>query len=735
MVLRCGLTMLLMALSATAAEAGWTPPAIELPTPLRYPLIACTPAERERLRAAWRGPGPAHDAVAAVVQRAGGALAQPLEFPPRGGQHNQWYQCDRCQVALETVDATHHRCPQCATVYSGPPYDDVLFAARHHQNLQAMLDAAWAWTVTDEAKYADFAKSVLLGYADRYQDYPYHANTQWNLLWRWISGGRLFEQTLGEASSLATRIAPAYDLVHDSGRLSADDQRRIREGLILPMLESIDKYKAGVNNWQSWHNAAFFAGGAVLGDVAWMRKAVLGGGESAKDRLISQAANVEAMGLARPGDSFLFQLEHSVSPDGMWYESSWGYHFYALQALMALADAARRTGTDLWHTPGFANLFTLPARYTMPDGTLPRFGDDVSSSAQGHGDLFEPAYAALGAPELLPMLPSTPTWESVLYGRGPAPAQARATALGSEVFRGAGHAILRTGGPAGLATAFVFGPYGGYHGHLDKLSFVLFGFGQELGVDPGRARSQAYRLPVHGGWYKATLSHNTVLVDGASQAGVAGRLTLFHGEPHLAVAAAECDQAYPGVRHRRAVLQTERYLLVVDELSAHESHRFDWLYHHRGDAVTCAAATEEATLGKRLDGSEYIQGARSGASVDALRVLFGGPAVALHLTLAGAPGTRVTTGTGVGASMTERVPLVDLSREGTRVRFVAVLEPVPAGQAAAVGALTCREGDLEIEITVAAADGPGDAYRIVWGTRVDAALAGRAPAGLPFPTK
>ena len=74
----------------------------------------------------------------------------------------------------------------------------------------------------------------------------------------------------------------------------------------------------------------------------------------------------------------------------------------------------------------------------------------------------------------------------MLLGRTVSP-KPKAPALQSQVFAGAGHAILRTQGPAGLTAAFTFGPYGGFHGHFDKLSFVFFGHGQELGVDPGRA--------------------------------------------------------------------------------------------------------------------------------------------------------------------------------------------------------------------------------------------------------
>jgi hypothetical protein len=717
-------------LVSAAAEPAWHVPEVTLSALRPYPRIACTALELSRLRAAWNAQGPTHDAVAAVVRRADAAVSQAPDFPPRGGQHNQWYQCERCQVALSTVDATHHKCPLCATVYSGPPYDDVLFSARHQRLLQGLLDAAWAAAITDDPKYATYARAILLGYAERYRAYPYHANTTWNLAWRWVSGGHLFEQTLGEASALSTRIAPAYDLVHDHAALSPEDHQRIRAGLLLPMLETIDKYKAGVNNWQSWHNAALFSAGAVLGEAAWMRKAVLGGPDSPLEQLLGQAANIEAKGLPQAGNSFLFQMQHSVTPDGMWYETSWGYHFYALQALVVLAEAARRLDIDLWRAPRFQSLFTLPARYTLPDGTLPRFGDDVSTSAQGHADLFEPAYAASRDPALLALLPATPTWESVLHGRT-ATASAATAALGSELFPGAGHAILRTQGPAALTSAFVFGEYGGYHGHLDKLSFVLFGYGQELGVDPGRARSQAYRLPIHGLWYKATISHNTVLVDGESQRGVAARVNLFSATPELAVAAAECDQAYPGVRQRRALLQTETYLLIIDELTADQSHRFDWLYHNRGEKVACPAATTATELKGRLRGGEYIQNAQEGRTADPVRVVFSQARLNLHLTLAGAPATTVTTGSGVGASVTETIPLVLLTREGSRARFVALIEPVAAGQTAQVSGVTAQEADAGVEIVVSLG-ARSDRFRCTWDQRLEATLGGKTPLTWSF---
>ncbi len=693
----------------------WKPPDVRLPAHnAPHPRIACTPVELARLRSAWNAEGPEHDVVAAVVRRADSALRAPLEFPPRGGQHNQWYQCDKCQVALKTIDAHHHQCPICKNVYSGPPYDDVIFSRVHHRNLQRLLNCARAYAVTGRKKYAEFAKRVLLGYADRYRKYPFHGNSRRNIVWNKLSGGHLFEQTLSEASAMATQIAPAYDLVYQSPALSASDRRRIRDGLFLPLLRNIDRYKAGVSNWQTWHNAAMFTAGAVIGDAQWMRKAVLGESHpSITGRLVSRLANLEAKRLNRRGNSFIFQMQHSVTADGMWFEGSWGYHFYTLQALVIMAEAARRLDIDLWHYPGFVKMFTLPLQYAMPDGSLPRFGDDVHSTVRGRDALFEPAYAAFHDPVLLAALSRKPTWLSILYGRDTTKTGPEQV-LKSVIFPSAGHAILRTDGPAALVSAVTFGPYGGYHGHFDKLSFVFFGYGRELGVDPGRARSQAYRLPIHRNWYKATISHNAVLVDHRSQKGVAGDFLWSAADPEFAVVGADCNRAFPGVTNRRALVQTPEYLLVIDDLDSKKEHTYTWAYHNRGSTVkSSAAAHPRKNIEPAFLGSQYLRDLRTGTTDGSVTAKFAMTGLTLHLLLApAAVPTTVVTGTGVGASVTDRVPFLLANRRGRRAEFAAVLAPGPAGQQCSVTGVRCRRGAPGITVQITRRDGGRDIVRI-----------------------
>jgi len=663
---------------AACQKTEWSMPKIVLPQDAKHPLVACTPDELARLRAAYRQRGgPARAAVARVVARAGRVVGKPVVFPPRGGQHNQWYQCEKCQLGLKTLDDTHHQCPGCKKVYTGPPYDDVIFASRHGRNLRGMSDAAWAYAITGQPKYARHAADVLLGYAARYRKYPFHDNRCRTGARASRSGGRLHEQTLGEASSMATLIAPAYDLIAGADVLSPDDRAAIRDGLIAAMLKTIDGHKAGKSNWQTWHNAAMLAGGAVIGDVAWVRKA-----------------------LTAAGNGFAHQMKVSVTADGMWYENSWGYHFYTLRALVLTAEYARRLDIDLWSHPAMKKMFLLPAEYTMADGSLPRFGDDVRSSVAAVSGLMEAAYGATKDPAIEALLPAKPGWEAVLYGRRLG-LRRKSPPRRSAVFGAAGHAILRSKGPAGLSAAMTFGPYGGFHGHFDKLSFVLFAHRRELGVDPGRAASQAYRLPIHGRWYKATLGHNAVIVDAASQKPAAGRLEIFGANATHAVVAARCDAAYPGVAHRRVLVMAPAWLLVFDDLAARKPRRFDWVYHNRGQSVACPAATAAGKLARSFPGSEFVRNIKTGRTSETVRVVFADKSVTTRLTVAPDAGTEVRVGDGPGASVLERVPVAMVTRRNRRAaRFAAVIEPVAKGDKPAVTDVSVADAGAGIRITV-----------------------------------
>lgn len=660
---------------------------ISLPNPQPWPSVACTVEELERLRTAYRGEGPEHEVVAQRVRSAEEALNRAVVFPPEGGQHNQWYQCEKCQIGLQTVDDTHHKCPTCGEIYSGYPYDNVIFSRRHGRLTRDMNACAWAFALTGEEKYARHAREILMGYAERYTQYPYHsANMGKKTDTPSRSGAHVYEQTLNEAGWMGS-VCDTYDLVRLSPVFSAADHEAIREGFLMPVYRNIDKHRAGKGNWQTYHNAAFMMIGGVLNDANLVRQAI-----------------------EDPENGFYYQMKVSVLPEGMWYENSWSYHFYTLGGIETIAETARRLGMNLYKSPELKKMYTVAMDYRMVDGTLPRFGDAVTGGISGRR--YESAYHAWKNPEFLAVLPEGPTWDSILYGRTEKPTQA-AGMLKSALKPGAGHAILRADGPEGPSSAVLtFGPFGGFHGHFDKLSFVYFALGKEQGYDPGRARSQAYRLPVHRNWYRATTGHNTVMVDRKAQEGVEGTFETFVSEAEVSAAAAHTDRAYPGVMHHRLMVLRTGFLVVADVLHATDGQvrTFDWMYHNRGEGIACAQAADagDAPEGQ---GFEYIQDVRRGGSDETVRARVAHDGNGIHVLVNGEAGSEILTGTGVGESVLDRVPLIFVTRQGTAARFAAVIDPAGGdapSEVADVG-VAGNEG-RGYEVRVAMADGAVEVY-------------------------
>lgn len=668
------LSACLLAGAAPAQDPDTTDEAaIVAPARGAAPLFAATAEELRRLREALAAGVPA---VVERVGRARGRAREPVVFPPRGGQHNQWYQCDDCQRALETVDDTHHRCGGCGRVFSGPPFDDVVFSKRHGENLARALDAAWAWAVAGEDACARDAERILLGYAARYEAYPYHANSRPGTK-PGDSGGHLKEQTLSEAAWFTTLIAPAIDLVWPA--LDRDGRGRLLDHLVKPLVANVAKCRRGKSNWQSWHNAALFAGGMLLGDAALLRRSVLD-----------------------PKNGFRFQMRAGVSADGMWHENSFGYHFYTLDALVHHAAIAQRTGLDLLRDPALLRMALLPVRCTLADGNLPRLGDDVDTSPRRAARALETLHAAAPDRRFLAILPAEATWDSVRFGRAPAGGGGTgpAAAPGSEVLEASGLAILRAREASALLD---FAPFGGFHDHFARLAFIWHAAGAERGLDPGRAASQAYRLPVHARWYRATLAHNTVVVDGRSQKGAGGEKLGFRAEGDVVAAAARTVAAYPGVEHRRCLWLSERRLVVVDRLAGEGGHTFDWLYHDRSVAVVSDDAADAAGGALGLDGEEFVVWGREGTGDGPVsaRFLDAKGAVVARLALAAGGESVVRTGTGPFRSVADRAPFVLVRRRGASAHFAAILEAGPGGGApGAPLRIRCEEGAGGITVVV-----------------------------------
>jgi hypothetical protein len=515
-----------------------------------------------------------------------------FSLPEDGGQWSQWYVCPVHGVNLRYTAPSTHQCPIDSRRYSGWPYEQVILGRRHVDLGNAARDLALAYHLTGDRSYAERSAEILRLYADKYLQYPYHDKDGKTAR----SGGRALSQTLDEGVWLIP-VAWAYDLLSGFDGLSADDRRHIENDLLRAAVTTIERNDTGISNWQSWHNTAMAAVAFAIGDQALA------------DRVINGPSG------------FRFQMRESVLGDGLWYEGSWGYHFYALDALVQMAEMSARNGFDLWAEPSLRKMFDLPLRLSFADGTLAPFNDSRSANLANYDGMYEMAYARWQDPLLGGWLGRRDRGRSGLFWGPSTLPDRKAAALSSETFLESGYAVLRNSAND-HALIVKFGSHGGWHGHYDKLSFVSFGSGGFLGLDPG---TQSYAAPTHDSWDKVTLSHNTVAMDQTSQGEATGRLLWTAGDERFQAARASAGPAYARANLTRTMILTADYALDLFDVESTDGseHTFDWIYHNEGAVETDLPLGAPPALPSSA-GYQHLKNNRAATVDDAWQVRFDG---------------------------------------------------------------------------------------------------------------
>ncbi len=607
------------------------------------------PALKEKIaKHAW-----ARRTLTAFRQRADAWLARPVALPDRGGQWSHWYSCKKHGARLRTESPTRHVCPIDGEVYTGYPYDDVVLSREHDANADAVRNLGLVYLLTDEPKYAVKAREVLLAYADRYLTYPLHNNQGREA----VGGGRVTSQTLNEAIWII-RMAQGADCIWD--RLSNGDREKLESKLFYPAVNDvIRKHRMGIHNIQCWKNSAVGLVGFLFDD---------------RD-LIADAID--------SAHGFRQQMTKGVNADGQWWEGAWGYHFYTMDAVWPLTEAARNCGINLYGDE-YKRMFTSPILLAMPDGTLPAFNDSETATAYGNPN-YEIGFARYGDKTIARAIGGgRDSLQALLYGVGSVPG-ANETRVGSGEYPASGYTILRSSAATNPSwLCLKYGPHGGGHGHPDKNSFVLFAGGSVLAGDPGRA---AYGVPIQSEWYRTTLAHNTLVVDETSQSPTTGRaIALEARATDWKGAICDAGPALAGLRFRRSVaLLDDHVALFVDQIvpdrdiATASARTLDLAYHP--DGVWADLPVGEPVDMPDKPGYKHVRDAKATALAAAPK---SGTAPMLHLqtrrkssqgawwitVLGGDVPTRAIIGTGVGANTEDRVPMVIFRRVAAATTYI-----------------------------------------------------------------
>jgi len=284
------------------------------------------------------------------------------------------------------------------------------------------------------------------------------------------------------------------------------------------------------------------------------------------------------------------ELETQINNDGSHIEMSVGYQWLTVdefEVTRSLLHHYQRSLATSNLDETLRKMYEFLAAIIRPDRTFPQLNDGFILWGAGH-------LAAVGRRE---------GWAKIEYaastdGSGSKPDYC------SRSFPNAGIHVMRSDWSAEARYMIAdTGPYGGPHGHEDKLSFELSAYGATFIVDPGSytySKADPYRE-----YFVGSQGHNTVLVDQHSQA---RRRYLTHMQPAVRDdkhgywssnddfdhASGRYNEGYApfsinrsasttidtDVTHQRDFIFVKPdYWVVVDYLTGSEQHDFTFLFH------------------------------------------------------------------------------------------------------------------------------------------------------------
>ncbi len=628
--MRFGASFLFLCLLAAGCATGNLPDKITFPT---HPRLACTAAEI----AAWKTDPKRQKALKRVVAKADKLLGEELYVPTQGGDWIFYYACPRHNRRLKAESLTVHVCPKCKQKFTDERTVAAYRTVLNNRLNQQCYDLALAYALTGDERYVKPVRIALLKLVKVYPAIQRH--DRWGRKgWLAVVGGRRYCQHLSEGIG-AMKLAEAFDLIAPA--LDPKDRDRIAQEFLGKTAWEIHKYSSlgvvgGRNNHQTWFNATFATIGIAIGDEKLVRLSIDG-----------------KRGLK-------WQLQHSITDDGLWFEGTMDYHHYALQAIITHLTVLQRLGITFKDNKRLMSMWTAPLQTAWPDGSIPAINDSNPSNIRRFGRANAWAWTYFRDDTFKP------------WADGATPEQQNVH-LSSAALRSAGLVVLRQGTGADAVAAMVdFGEHGGGHGHPDKLNLMLYAFGREIMPDPGRI---SYSVPEWKSWSRTTVAHNTVTVNGRNQFPTTGELVFFDDRHGYTATLVHSTGAYPPFQLKRFLVLTPDVLVDLFAVTGNREARFDWVAHCRGKpgpVINANAVT--AGLGLK-NGYQHIKHVNllKGSPSGVLEFVQPSKEV-LRVHAVDADPTFVFTGIGIGTTKTEKVPLILRRRTGKAAMFATIYD-------------------------------------------------------------
>lgn len=467
---------------------------------------------------------------------------------------------------------------------------------QHKRNYNNMYKAGILFQLTDEKKYAEYVKSLLLKYAEIYPLLSLHPIQKSNYR------GKLFWQGLNECVWLVY-TSQAYDCIYTF--LTNKERKFIEDNLFKPMTKfiAIDNRSTfeKIHNHGTWAVAGVGMISYVMNDHDMLEKALYGLDKSGKG-------------------GFMKQIDQLFSPDGYFKEGPY-YQRYSLQPFIMFAQAIDNNEPErkIFEFKGGVLLkaVTTLLQMTETNGQFFHFNDALDKTWHSTELVWavDIAYNKTGNKQLLTIAKKQNT--VILNESGYKVAtdleQAEPFIHKTMVIRDGskgnegGIGILRSLNKNNEScVALKYTSQGMGHGHFDKLSFTYYDNNAEIIQDYGAVRflniepkNGGHYLPENNSFGKQTISHNTLVVDEKSH---------FHGKLNEAskyspafyafidtdtikMISAKDTHATPGVTMQRSLLMVSHpafeHPLIIDifRTNSNQKHQYDLPYYYKGHLI------------------------------------------------------------------------------------------------------------------------------------------------------
>ena len=418
---------------------------------------------------------------------------------------------DGSRLRFDPLRPHEHVCPACHATFDGDRHHRAWVWRYHIWLAERAIHLALLDRLCGTANAAVRARDIVIGYADRYRQYPNVDNV--------LGPTRLFFSTYLESIWL-TQLVIAASLLDLDG---ADGDRLA--AMVSESGRLIASFDEGWSNRQVWNDAALIAAGRWLADDTLLRKGLDG------------PHGIQAL------------LREAVSERGWWHEGE-NYHFFALRGFLLAAELLRPADVDLYSEASAGSKLSLmylaPLDTVLPDLSVPARGDspfDVTLYQPRFAELWEIGWARTGRPrlasllralydtEVLPagdsgfaeiaeveqnrpaqrLVRSHLGWKSLLWMAPALPGGTHSAWQSGSVMVDEGGPVILRRTPDRLVGLECRGTGSG-HGHPDQLHLTVF-WDRPWLLDFGTGSYVAPSLF----WYRSALAHNAPGVPGLGQ--------------------------------------------------------------------------------------------------------------------------------------------------------------------------------------------------------------------------